>query len=48
MIADYLKSNRWKVMHILNNIKAEEHPYTAVAKIADGNLYYSATQQNLS
>lgn len=47
LIADYLKVNGWKVMHILNNKKAEEHPYTAVAKIVDGNLYYSATQQSL-
>ena len=47
LIADYLKANGWKVMHILNNKKAEEHPYTAVAKIADGNLSYSETQQRL-
>lgn len=47
MIADYLKVKGWKVMHILNNKKAEEHPYTAVAKIVDGNLYYSAIQRDL-
>lgn len=33
MIADYLKAKGWKVLHILNNKKAEEHPYTAPAKI---------------
>ena len=26
MIADYLKVRGWKVLHILNNKKAEEHP----------------------
>ena len=47
MIADYLKVKGWKVLHILNNKKAEEHPYTAAAKIVDGNLSYSATQQSI-
>jgi uncharacterized protein (DUF488 family) len=47
LIADYLKVRGWKVLHILNNKKAEEHPYTAAAKIVDGNLSYSATQQRI-
>ena len=47
MIADYLKVNGWTVLHILNNKKAPEHPYTAAAKIVDGNLLYSATQQSI-
>jgi uncharacterized protein (DUF488 family) len=47
MIADYLKVKGWKVLHILNNKKAEEHPYTAAAKIVDGNLLYSTTQQSI-
>jgi uncharacterized protein (DUF488 family) len=47
MIADYMKVNGWKVLHILNNKKTEEHPFTAAAKIVDGYLSYSATQQNI-
>ena len=40
MISDYLKVNGWKVMHIMAIAKAEEHPYTAPAKIVDGMLDY--------
>ena len=47
MIADYLKVRGWKVLHILNNRKAEEHPYTAAAKIIDGKLSYAAGQQSM-
>jgi uncharacterized protein (DUF488 family) len=47
MIADYLKVNGWTVLHILNGKKAEEHPFTAAAKIVDGNLSYAATQQSI-
>jgi uncharacterized protein (DUF488 family) len=47
MIADYLKVRGWKVLHILNNRKAEEHPYTAAAKIVDGHLSYSTSQQSI-
>ena len=39
MIADYLKVRGWKVLHILNNKKAEEHPFTAAAKIVNGNYH---------
>jgi uncharacterized protein (DUF488 family) len=47
MIADYMKVKGWKVLHILNNKKAEEHPYTAAATIADGTLSYAAKQQSI-
>lgn len=40
MISDYLKANGWKVMHIMAIAKAEEHPYTAPAKIVNGALTY--------
>lgn len=40
MISDYLKVNGWKVMHIMAIAKAEEHPYTAPAKIVNGALTY--------
>ena len=40
MISDYLKVQGWKVMHIMGVSKAEEHPYTAPARIVDGKLNY--------
>lgn len=40
MISDYLKANGWTVMHIMAIAKAEEHPYTAPAKIVNGALTY--------
>ena len=40
MISDYLKAKGWKVMHIMNEGKASEHPYTAPARIVDGQLTY--------
>ncbi len=40
MVSDYLKVKGWKVMHIMAISKAEEHPYTAPAKIVDGALAY--------
>lgn len=42
MISDYLKSEGWKVMHIMAVGKAEEHPYTAPARIVEGHLAYGA------
>ena len=47
MIADYLKAEGWKVLHIINDKKAEEHPYTAPAKIIRGKLYYGSWQEKL-
>ncbi len=47
MIADYLKAGGWRILHILNNKKADEHPYTAAAQIVDGNLSYSSTQRSI-
>lgn len=40
MISDYLKVQGWKVMHIMGVGKAEEHPYTAPARIVNGELNY--------
>lgn len=40
LISDYLKVQGWKVMHIMGVGKAEEHPYTAPAKIVNGKLTY--------
>ena len=47
LVSDYLKRKGWKVMHIMNENKSEEHPYTSPAKIIDGKLDYTAEQQTL-
>jgi uncharacterized protein (DUF488 family) len=47
MVSDYLKVHGWKVMHIMAIEKAEEHPYTAPAKIVNGELSYeNDTKEN--
>lgn len=40
LIADFLKANGVKVIHILDNKKTEEHPYTSAARIVEGKLSY--------
>ncbi len=40
MVSDYLKLHGWKVMHIMAIGKATEHPYTAPARIVNGELNY--------
>jgi len=40
MVSDYLKVHGWKVMHIMGIGKEDEHPYTAPARIIDGELSY--------
>ncbi len=40
MVSDYLKSEGWIVWHIMGIEKAEEHPYTAPARIVNGRLSY--------
>jgi uncharacterized protein (DUF488 family) len=40
LVSDYLKLNGWKVMHIMGIDKATEHPYTAPARIVNGELNY--------
>lgn len=44
MIADYLKSKNWTVIHILFPEKLEEHHYTQPAKIVNGKLIYGPEQ----
>jgi uncharacterized protein (DUF488 family) len=41
LIGDYLKWKGWKVMHIMSESKAQEHPYTKPAKIFNDTLVYS-------
>lgn len=40
MVSDYLKAKGWKVLHIMAAGKAEEHPYTSPARIAEGKVFY--------
>lgn len=40
LIADYLKAAGHTVVHILDQSKTEEHPFTPAAKIVEGNLSY--------
>ncbi len=44
MIADFLKSRGITVLHILGEGKVEEHPYTAAAKLVDGQLVYGPSE----
>lgn len=40
LIADYLKDEGHEVIHILDQKKTEEHPFTSAARIIDGRLSY--------
>lgn len=42
MIADGLKAQHLRVLHIMAPGKVVEHPYTAAARIIDGRLTYGA------
>ncbi len=46
MISDRLKADGWLVHHIIGKGKAEEHPYTAPARLKDGKLFYGPTVLN--
>jgi uncharacterized protein (DUF488 family) len=40
LIADHLKARGHTVLHILDGVKTEEHPFTSAARIVDGELSY--------
>jgi uncharacterized protein (DUF488 family) len=40
LISDYLKIRGWKVMHIMNSAKADEHPFTSASRIVNNQLRY--------
>jgi uncharacterized protein (DUF488 family) len=40
LIADYLKAAGHTVIHIVDEKKTEEHPFTSAARIVDGELSY--------
>lgn len=48
LIADHLKAQGLRVLHILNADKVEEHPYTAPARLKDGGLSYASDAQDPS
>jgi uncharacterized protein (DUF488 family) len=41
LISDFLKSNGWTVLHLLNANRVDEHPYTSAASLIDGKLSYA-------
>lgn len=45
MVSDKMKSEGWKVMHIMDVGKATEHPYTKPASIVDGKLVYGKAEE---
>ena len=47
MIADYLKSIGWQVIHIQSLTSLQEHPYTSVANIVEGKLCYGGKEKAL-
>ena len=47
LIADYLKALGVDVIHILDQKKADPHPFTSAARIVDGKLSYSRNQSEL-
>jgi len=40
LIADYLKAEGHTVVHIIDEKKTEEHPFTSAARIVEGKLSY--------
>ncbi|MEO9022303.1 MAG: DUF488 domain-containing protein [Ginsengibacter sp.] len=45
MVSDYLKVHGWEVMHIMALGKEQEHPYTAPARIENGELSYEKGEE---
>jgi uncharacterized protein (DUF488 family) len=40
LVSDYLKVRGWEVLHIMTPDKVQEHPFTAPARVIDGELTY--------
>jgi uncharacterized protein (DUF488 family) len=40
LVSDCLKARGWKVLHIMNSVKEEEHPFTKPARIVGDELRY--------
>jgi len=45
LISDYLKAAGHSVVHIIDETKTEEHPFTSAARIIDGELSYRGLLQ---
>lgn len=41
MVSDYLKAKGWEVLHIMGIGKAQDHKYTAPAKVKDHKVSYA-------
>jgi uncharacterized protein (DUF488 family) len=41
LISDYLKAKGWKVLHIMNIGKIQEHTYTSPAKVINNHVSYT-------
>jgi len=41
LIADFLKAQGLEVIHIIDGSKTQPHPFTAAARIIDGQLSYA-------
>ena len=46
LIADHVKASGIEVIHILDAVATEPHPWTHAARMIDGRLSYSATRIN--
>lgn len=40
LVSDHLKINGWKVIHIIDIKKSQEHPFTSAARAEQGVLFY--------
>ncbi len=45
LISDDFKARGWKVIHLINPGRSQEHPWTPAARIVDGKLDYSAPEE---
>jgi uncharacterized protein (DUF488 family) len=45
LISDYVKAQGVEVTHILGPARSEPHPWTAAARIVDGELSYTAAAE---
>lgn len=48
LIADFLKTAGWEVIHILGPGKTQIHPFTSAARMIAGKLSYAAPQESFT
>jgi uncharacterized protein (DUF488 family) len=48
LISDYLKSEGWQVIHLMDKNKTQEHPYTSASRIVEGKLNYEENNSQLN